>query len=577
MEKRIVQTVIILILATFSLNAQQAYYYYQGRKINLTTDNTCLNIIADNELLKSLDASSISQNFEIERNFDLKNQQMLRLKFKTVVNEQEYLNTVNTLKENLRLKYVFPYFKRRDAEPIGTSDIFYVKLKDAQNFIALENLVRQQNMKIRQPVAYTPLWYVVSLQGSDFNNAIDASNYFFETGLFENIDPAFMFDFKPNCTNDPMFDQLWGLSNSYNPGIDVNACNAWTITRGDGIKVAVVDQGIYMTHNDLSANISPLSFDAQSGTSPSVFTGEYHGTHVAGTVAAVRNNNLQVVGVAPESSLIGVSHDLYISPTISSELAGGINWAWQNGADIITNSWGDQGGIFYDDLHSAVLEDAIMSAIRQGRNGKGSVVTFAAGNHAPVMDYPAYFNDSILTVGAIESYGYRAYFSGYGNSLDVVAPGVDILSTFPYNNTGYYDGTSMATPHVAGVAALVLSVNPDLTGQQVRDIIESTAQKVGDYNYQPDSDHPNGDWFEEMGYGLIDAYAAVQAAMSCFPVYFINRTVTTNTTVTACDDIIVQNVSVTNGAKLTLDAAGKVNIISGFNVVLGSKLEIIQH
>jgi subtilisin family serine protease len=127
---------------------------------------------------------------------------------------------------------------------------------------------------------------------------------FFETGLFESTDPAFMFNFKPNCTNDPMFDQLWGLSNSSNPGVDVKACDAWNITRGADIKVAVVDQGIYMNHNDLSANISSLSFDAQSGTSPSVFiAGNSHGTHVAGTVAAVRNNNLQVAGVAPESAL----------------------------------------------------------------------------------------------------------------------------------------------------------------------------------------------------------------------------------------------------------------------------------
>jgi subtilisin family serine protease len=574
MKKRIVQIVIVLIIATFSLSAQQTYYYYQGCKINLTVDSTYLNIIADSELQKSLDSSSISRNLEIERDSGLKNQQMLRLKFKTVLNEQEYLNAINTLKENLQVKYIFPYFKRQDAEPIGTSDIFYIKLKDIKDVGTLENLVRQQNMKILQQVAYTPLWYVVSIQNSDFSNAIDASNHFFETGLFENTDPAFMFNFRPDCTNDPMFDQLWGLSNSSNPGVDVKACDAWNITRGANIKVAVVDQGIYMTHNDLSANIFPLSFDAQSGTSPSVFiSGNSHGTHVAGTVAAVRNNNLQVVGVAPESALIGVSHDLYISPTISSELAGGINWAWQNGADIITNSWGDQGGAFYDDLHSAVLEDAIMSAIRQGRNGKGSVVTFAAGNHAPVMDYPAYFNDSILTVGAIESYGYRASFSGYGNPLDVVAPGVNILSTLPYNSTGYYDGTSMATPHVAGIAALVLSVNPTLTGQQVRDIIESTAQKVGGYNYQTDPDHPNGTWSNEMGYGLVNAYAAVQAA-GCQPVNFTNQTVTTNTTVTSCSDINIQNVKVQNGAKLTLEAAGEVNIISDFEVDSGSEVEI---
>jgi len=102
----------------------------------------------------------------------------------------------------------------------------------------------------------------------------------------------------------------------------------------------VVDRGIDRNHNDLSANLHSLSFDAQNGTSPSRFIDTdppyyYHGTHVAGIVGAIRNNNLQVVGVAPEAQIIGVSHDLYISTTFSAELATGITWARQNGADVI--------------------------------------------------------------------------------------------------------------------------------------------------------------------------------------------------------------------------------------------------
>jgi subtilisin family serine protease len=148
--------------------------------------------------------------------------------------------------------------------------------------------------------------------------------------------------------------------------------------------------------------------------------------------------------------------------------------------------------------------------------------------------------------------------------------------TSDYSNQDYtvwFNGTSAATPHVAGVVALVLSVNPNLTEQQVRNIIESTAQKVGGYSYQTDSNHPSGTWNNEMGYGLVDAYAAVQAACA-IPVNFTNQTVTTDTTVTSCGDIYVQNVTVTNGAKLTLDAAGKTVIGSNFEVPIGSRLEI---
>lgn len=167
-----------------------------------------------------------------------------------------------------------------------------------------------------------------------------------------------MFNFKVNAIpNDPMFGQQWGLKNNSYPGVDVNATAAWDITRGAGAKVAVVDQGIDPNHNDLKANFYSLSYDAQSGTSPSVYkSNNKHGTHVAGTVAAVWNNNLQVVGVAPESKIIRVSHDLYVSSTISSELAGGINWAWQNGADVITNSWGDQGVLYMGSFTALFLK-----------------------------------------------------------------------------------------------------------------------------------------------------------------------------------------------------------------------------
>jgi len=125
---------------------------------------------------------------------------------------------------------------------------------------------------------------------------------------------------------------------------------------------------------------------------------------------------------------------------------------------------------------------------------------------------PANSNPDILTVGAITSSGSRSDFSNYGSQLDVVAPGTDILSTVPNNLIGNSSGTSMASPHVAGIAALVLSVNPCLTGKQVRDIIEQTAQKVGNYSYANDSDRYNGAWNNEMGYGLVNAYEAVKKA-----------------------------------------------------------------
>jgi hypothetical protein len=234
---------------------------------------------------------------------------------------------------------------------------------------------------------------------------------------------------------------------------------------------------------------------------------------VSGTIGAVKDNNLQVVGVTPQSKLMSISHSMSLTPNFSAELASGMSWAYQNGADVINNSWGDwdpNGGNF----GSAILENAINNAILLGRNNKGTIVVFATGNENGPLRYPASINSNILAVGAITSIGSRSSFSNYGSKLDIVAPGSNILSTLPNNQIGPDSGTSMASPHVAGVCALILSVNPCLTAQQVRDIIEQTSQKVGGYSYTITAGRPNGTWNNEMGYGLVDAFAAVQMAQS---------------------------------------------------------------
>ena len=516
---------VLLMLATFSLNAQQMFYYYHGEKINLTVDKSRVNIIADNGFQKSLDSNFISQYFVFQRNENEASQKIVQLQFKTTPTSSEYATILDTLKQNLQVKYVFPFFERGDAEPIGTSDIFYVRLKEIKDTVLLKEIAKQQNVEILRQVAYMPLWYALSVQNSVFASAIDASNYFYETGYFESIDPAFIFNFKTNCTNDYGFKWLWGLKNNDYPGIDIRACEAWTVTRGAGVKVAVIDDGIDMTHRDLDTNMHSLSFDAEKGypPTPSVFKGYDHGTHVAGIIAAIKDNDFDVVGVAPECKIIGVSTDGIICVATAEQFAVGITWAWQNGADIINNSWGDYNtGLMY----SEVLQEAIVDAMTLGRNGLGCVVVFAAGNTGEkginTINYPADFHPDILTVGAINVVGARASFSSYGEKLDVVAPGTGILSTLPYNDMNKKKGTSMAAPHVSGIAALILSVNPNLKRKEVCDIIERTTKKIytatnaggytTTYNYSTVTGRPNGTFCDSMGYGLVDAYAAVLEA-----------------------------------------------------------------
>ena len=234
------------------------------------------------------------------------------------------------------------------------------------------------------------------------------------------------------------------------------------------------------------------------------------------------------------------------TPNLRQELAAGINWAWQNGADVISNSWA------HDALIGSYITDAIDRAVTYGRSGLGCIIAFCAQNQNFSIVYPATL-PNVIAVGAISPCGERkspsscdtetGWGSNYGLELDIVAPGVLISTTdiqgldgynpnFPIHllyggsiisndytdpdYTAWFGGTSAACPHAAGVAALVLSVNPNLTGQQVRNIIESTAQKVRPdlYNYAIEPGRPNGTWHEEMGYGLVDAYAAVSAAVT---------------------------------------------------------------
>lgn len=551
------------------------YYWYNGEKVPLTLNTEYVNIVADDALLKSSNASSPIQGLNLVQEDGVQSGDVTKFKLSSEMTAAEYSNLIKNLKLNKQIKHILPYFSRgNDAKPVGTSDIFYLKLKEAKDVAALQQLTDEQKVQIVREVPYMPLWYILSIQNSDFSSSVDASNFFYETGKFADVDPAFMFEFKANSIpNDPMFGQLWGMKNNSYPGIDINATAAWDITRGAGAKVAVLDQGIDRTHNDLKANLHSLSFDAQTGKSPSVFVnGLNHGTHVAGTVAAVWNNNLQVAGVAPEAKIIGVSHDLYLSTTFSAELASGFSWAWQNGADVLTNSWGDQGGAFYDTMHSAILEQAIIDAMTKGRNGLGCVVTFAAGNYSGVMDYPGNFHDDILTVGSIDSNGSKSSFSGYGIKLDVVAPGANILSTIPGNSTGVMSGTSMATPHVAGIAALVISKNPTYTRLQVVTAIEKSAKKVGGYDYKTTSGRPNGTWVDQMGYGLVDAYAALNGGGGDI-VYFTDKNVSTDQVVQG-RIVETKNVTVSNNAKLTIIGTERVTSFATLNVNSGSKFEI---
>lgn len=399
-----------------------------------------------------------------------------------------------------------------------------MKLKGEHDFKVLEDLAKESKVEIVGNDSFMPLWYVLSCDKNSKGNALEMANLFYETGKFMAAQPDLMVDYDVNCRNDTFFNQQWHLNNTGQGGgtvgNDIRICQAWDITMGaNDVIVAVLDQGLEFNHPDFG-NISPISFDTHNGTMPSQVRGS-HGTAVAGVIGATVNNSLGVAGVAPNVQLMSISNDLVLGPLISQRLSNGINFAWQNDADVINNSW-SHNGITQQQL----INDAIEDAVTLGRNGLGSIVIFATGNDSNnSIAYPSN-NVNTISVGAIGRTASRASFSNYGTGLDVVAPGVEITTTDREGTAGYngalspngdyttVDGTSFAAPQVAGVAALILSVNPTLTFQEVRYIIENTTDKVGGVTYTLGAGEQAGlTWNNQYGYGRLNAFEAVFAAV----------------------------------------------------------------
>lgn len=422
--------------------------------------------------------------------------------------------------------YSSPSFKvKADSEKeVYITDRFYVKLKQIEDYNTLLNYAREHNVTIIK-ASSVPLWYILSCTSRTEGDALQMANLFYESDIFAAAEPEFINTFGTSCNNDTHFDSQWNLNNTGQygqtySGLDINCCAAHTITTGnDSIIIAVIDEGVELTHEDL--NIYSVSYNTETQTSPSVVYGE-HGTACAGIIGAVANNNKGVAGIAPDCPIMSISNRLEI-PTSASKLADGFMFATNHNAAVISNSW-------FADTSSDILTDAIDYALTHGRNGLGCVVVFASGNQSNSVCYPANAIDDIIVVGAMSPCGERCSFiscygddewgSNYGPELDVVAPGIfipttDLMWAYGYsliNYTSYFAGTSAACPHVAAVAGLILSVNPYLSQGEVAECIESTAQKVGSYTYSNNTLRPNGTWNNQMGYGLVDAHAAVLAA-----------------------------------------------------------------
>jgi len=293
--------------------------------------------------------------------------------------------------------------------------------------------------------------------------------------------------------NDPLFADLWGLHNNGQtggtPDADIDAPEAWNIETGSqDVIVAVIDSGTDIDHADLAANIyvNPGEIpgngvdDDGNGFVDDVSGWDFrdndnnvrdnsaacvgHGTHTAGSVGAVGNNGVGVSGVAQNVSILPVRA---LGPLFGilcvgadADLIDAIDYAGMMGAHISSNSWGGSG--FSNAVRNAVARTHHLFVAAAGNDGRNTDTT---------PSYPASYDlANIVSVAATDDNDSLAGFSNFGTTtVDLAAPGVAILSTLPGNAYGYLSGTSMATPHVAGAAAVLASANPGLTVAELKD------------------------------------------------------------------------------------------------------------
>ncbi|MBS9782622.1 MAG: S8 family serine peptidase [Arcobacter sp.] len=325
-----------------------------------------------------------------------------------------------------------------------------------------------------------------------------------------------------NAIKDPYYYQQWYShrnNNFYrqhtiNQKASINPSNGSISYTGKGIKIAVIDDGLDVLHEDLVGTIEK-TYDifSRSSNVSHIKQEDYHGTAVTGIIAA-RANNIGIKGIANNSKIIFLKNIENMSDSQTIEL---FNKAEEFGADIINCSWGTYNV-------SQIVKEKIQNLAKNGRNGKGTIFVFAAGNDTEDIQNDESNIKEVISVGASNKYNLRTYYSNYGDNLDILAPGggdIGITTLDGMGNKGvsinnsyllfddfnHFIGTSASAPIVSASIALLLEKNPNLTRKEVENILKQTADKIGEISY---IDGRN----DYYGYGKLNLFKALEKTNS---------------------------------------------------------------
>ncbi len=375
-----------------------------------------------------------------------------------------------------------PEYKENEILVKYRSDYEPITIQNNNNLVKLGSSKSLRNKGI-----------IVNYKIPDDKNIDDVLNEYKSLSEVEWAEPNYIYHIT-SIPNDPYYSQQWG-----NHKTNLEGARDY-FTGNNSVTVAVLDTGI-IPHPDLEGRILTGADFVDEDDNPTDETNSNsHGTHVAGIIAANTDNNKGIAGVYGQVDIlpIRVLTDHYGD---TADLIDGIKYAIEKDVDIINMSLAGSGS-------STLLRETIKEAVDQG-----IVVIAAAGNSSGWVQYPAAFPE-VIAVGAISQDNELSYFSNYGSELELLAPGEEIISTSG-NKTNYYkyvymSGTSMAAPYVSGIAALLKANKPNMTGTEIRNMLNNTALDLGEEGQ---------DIF--YGYGLVDAYAALRGEALPLPNVFV--------------------------------------------------------
>ena len=534
----------------------------------------------------SSESRSLLSNFELAAEFREAGVEVLRTK---ISRGSKGLRdrTRTALKKEPAIEFagrvlVDPASKR----PVIYTENFFVKFDPDVSAAACRKLIKKYGLTLKRELDYARNAYFIQAPEDTGLKIFDIAAALLKEPDVELCHPELIREARRRGA----FPQQWHLKKASVNGqmIDqhANVEAAWSLSDGTGITIAVIDDGVDLDHDEFrsSAKIVAPRDVTRKTNDPRPGNRNNHGTACAGVACA--DGNFGASGVAPRARLIPIR---LASALGSQNEADAFVWAAQNGADVISCSWGPEDGDFTDPsdpIHNQVvaLPDstrlAIEFAINNGRNGKGCVICFAAGNGNESVDNDGYASfEKVIAVAASNDRGKKAAYSDFGgavwcafpsnNGFPSITPGIwttDRSGTVGYNPgggstlgdtsgnyTNDFGGTSSATPGVAGVAALVLSRNPNLRWDEVRDILKRSCDRIdtagGQYNAAGRSPF--------YGFGRVNAKKAVELAMPSQPSAVAVRTAIQDVPIrdlrTATLDLPVADTSALKSVKVSVD------------------------